>query len=93
MLTQQISPILAANDVTFAGVFGSYARGEERQESDIDILIEVRRPFGFFKFSQLKRELEAVLQKKVDLATPNSLNKFIKPQAMHDLKVIYGRHR
>lgn len=92
-ITEKISPVLAKNNVTFAGVFGSYARGEERDDSDVDILVEVRRPFGFLQFVRLKRQLEEILGRNVDLVTPNSLDAFIKPQAMRDLKVIYGEQR
>ena len=93
VITEKLSPILAKNRIISAAVFGSYARGEENEQSDIDILIETPRPFGLIQFIQLKQEMESAIQKKVDLVTPNSLNKFIRPQTMKDLKYIYGNYR
>ncbi len=43
-----IRPILEANDVEFAAVFGSYARGEQNAHSDLDILIRLKTPKSFF---------------------------------------------
>ena len=56
--------------------FGSAARGEEREDSDVDLLVEFQRPAGLFEFVDVKQYLEDVLGCRVDLETPDSL----KPQ-------------
>jgi uncharacterized protein len=53
-------------------IFGSYARGEERAESDVDILVELSQPDGW-KFLSLVDELETLLNKKVDLVSKQGL--------------------
>ncbi|MCU0848819.1 MAG: nucleotidyltransferase family protein [Spirochaetes bacterium] len=59
------------------GIFGSYARGENGPESDVDILVEFLEPVGFFKFMELEEYLEAALEIKVDLVSKNALKPFI----------------
>ena len=54
--------------VVITGIFGSYSRGEQKESSDIDILVEIEKPIGF-KFFELWDELEELLGVKVDLLT------------------------
>ena len=60
------------------GVFGSYARGDEREGSDVDILVEFDKP-TFDNFMDLSIYLEDLLGREVDLVTPNSLSPYIRP--------------
>jgi len=53
-------------------LFGSYARGEETEDSDIDILVEFEEPVGM-EFIELANELEQILHKKVDLVSRNGI--------------------
>lgn len=64
-------------------LFGSYARGEQTGESDIDILVELKAPLGL-KFFSLEKFLEKLFGKKVDLGTPNSLKPSIKKQILSE---------
>ena len=54
------------------GIFGSYVRFEQNEESDIDILVEFKEPVGFL-FIHLADFLEEILQVKVDLITPEAI--------------------
>jgi len=62
--------------VSAISLFGSVARGEPTEESDIDLLVEFSQPIGLLQFVELKRLLEELLGRPVDLVTP----KAIKPQ-------------
>jgi len=62
--------------VSSVSLFGSIARGEPTEESDIDLLVEFSRPIGLLQFVELKRILEEVFERSVDLVTPKAL----KPQ-------------
>ncbi|MFP5041787.1 nucleotidyltransferase family protein [Parasediminibacterium sp. JCM 36343] len=53
-------------------VFGSYSRGDNKENSDIDILVEINGVMGF-KFLQLNYEMEALLKKPVDLISKRGL--------------------
>ena len=66
------------------GIFGSYARGEQKKESDVDIIVEFTSPVGF-KFIELKLYLEEILDKKVDLVTPNALKPQIKESVLKEV--------
>ena len=62
--------------VESSAIFGSVARGEEHQESDVDILVTFEHTLSLFAFIRLKAYLEGLLSRKVDLVTKNAL----KPQ-------------
>ena len=60
------------------GLFGSFARGEEKETSDVDIMVEFEQP-TFDNFMKLAFFLEDILGKKVELVTPDSLSPYIAP--------------
>ncbi len=81
-LKQQL-PYLKQNfKVKSIGLFGSYAREEQTEKSDIDMLVEFEAPVGFFKFIELEDYLSRKLGVKVDLVTPDALKPLIKPYIM-----------
>lgn len=69
------------------GIFGSYVRSEHRKNSDIDILVDIEKPMGFFKFIRLERYLSELLGAKVDLVTKNALKPYIGQRILAE--VIY----
>ena len=54
------------------GLFGSFARGTQERDSDIDLLVEFERPIGL-KFVELAESLEELLGHKTDVLTPDGL--------------------
>ena len=90
VIRQKITPILKQYNVTRASVFGSVARGEDRPNSDIDLLVKVGSlPFGIWGFVGLKQDLEEVLQKKVDVISEGALNPKLGAKIKNDLTRIY----
>ena len=77
-------PILKKNDVIRAGLFGSYARGDARKGSDIDLLIQFGGNKSLFDLSGLKIELEEKLKKKVDLVTYKYLYPKLRDQILKE---------
>ena len=71
------------------GIFGSYSRGENTNESDVDILYSFENSIGLFKLIAIKEDLEKKLHKKVDLVSEKYTHPKLKPFIMNDLKVIY----
>jgi predicted nucleotidyltransferase len=84
-ILKQLLPSLKQNfKVKSIGIFGSYAREEQTEKSDIDLLVEFEAPVGFFKFIELEDYLSEKLGVKVDLVTPDALKPLIKPQIMEE---------
>ena len=85
-LKKKINPILIKNDVKRAAIFGSYARGEAKKNSDIDILIEYKNDDkSLLDLVGLKLELEKKLRKKVDLGEYEMIKPRIKDRILKEL--------
>jgi uncharacterized protein len=69
------------------GVFGSVARSEETEQSDIDLLVEFSKPVGFVTFMRLENFLSERLGARVDLVTSDSLKPVIRQDVLAE--VIY----
>jgi uncharacterized protein len=66
------------------GVFGSFARGESGDESDVDIVIRVSEP-DFFMLAGIKEDLEKRLNKSIDIVTyTDSMNPFLRKRIDHE---------
>jgi predicted nucleotidyltransferase len=70
-------------------VFGSFARDEQREDSDIDILLEMEHPVGLIAFSGYHLELEELTGLKVDIGT--KLSKYSRPYIEKDLETVYEK--
>ena len=79
--------------VNKAYLFGSYVRGEAKDQSDIDILVDLdySQRIGL-QFIQMKIDLEKLLDSKVDLVSSNSLSVYIKPFVDKEKQLIYARY-
>ena len=69
--------------VNSIAIFGSFARGENKEDSDIDIVVDM--PSSFENFFDLKYYLEEKLNKKVDLIKKKNLRAFIKKSIQKEL--------
>ncbi len=85
---KKIIEICKRNDISYCAVFGSFARGEANENSDIDLLVKFSKPKGF-DWLDAAFEIEDILGKKVDLVTEDGLNPHIREKVLKDLKVIY----
>ncbi|MBR1394576.1 MAG: nucleotidyltransferase family protein [Prevotella sp.] len=92
-MTELIAEYFKTQPVLKAWLFGSYARGEEREDSDVDLIVKFDRslPIGLFAFVRMHRELEERLGRKVDLVEEGTLRPAAQITANRDLKVIYER--
>ena len=71
------------------GVFGSYARGDQKKRSDIDILVEFERGHKTFdNYMELKFFLEELLHLKVDMVLRNAIRKEIKEHILSEAKYV-----
>ena len=65
-------------------LFGSIARGEASADSDVDLLVEFEQPVGLFAFLGLKRHLEELLSRRVDLATAAALREQFREEVLRE---------
>ena len=97
MSTQAVTKIIAdyfkTQPVLKAWLFGSYARGEETPESDVDILVEFDHssPIGLFTYARMWRELQERLGVEVDLVEEGTLRPLAMDSANRDKKLVYER--
>ena len=75
-----------------AWLFGSVARNEEKDSSDIDILLalDYSKPVGL-EFIQMRIDLELLLKSKVDLVSERGLSPFIRAEVLKDRRLIYDK--
>lgn len=90
---EKIVEICKRNDISYCALFGSFARGEADENSDIDLLVRFSKPIGLFGFSGVEQELAEALGRKVDLATDKMIGKYIRESVFRDLKIIYDETR
>ena len=78
--------LLEEFSVKSISVFGSVVRDEARPDSDVDILVEFEpgARIGFFTFARLQRRLSDVLERPVDLVTPDALHKAMKNRILKE---------
>ena len=91
-MTQTIAEYFKTQPVLKAWLFGSYSRGEEKPDSDVDILVSLdySKPIGL-RFFGMWGDLERMLGKKIDLVTEGSLMPFAQSSANRDKILIYER--
>ena len=88
-LYKNTKDILSQYGVKKAAVFGSYARGSNREDSDIDILVELGKSISLFDYVGLKLDLEDTLGKKVDLVQYKTIKPSLKDYILNDEIIFY----
>ena len=93
MIQQKIADYFKTQPVLKAWLFGSYARGEETEMSDVDILFvpDMSTPFSLFTLGGMYMDLKELLGREVDLVPEGSLLPFALESAERDKKLIYER--
>ena len=83
-LKPRIIRILRKHHVKRAGIFGSFARGEQKKRSDVDILASLPRSYSIFDVIGVKLELEDALRRKVDLVDYHVIKPALKSSILAD---------
>jgi len=83
-IKSEILPVLRKYDVKRASLFGSIARGEETEKSDIDILVEFEGRKSLLDLAGLKIELEEKLKRKVDVLTYKSIHPLLRERILSE---------
>ena len=80
----KLIPLLKKNNVSRAGIFGSYARGEQNKSSDVDLLIEINKGMGLIEFISFKMLLEKATKKRIDLVEYQSIRREMKDRILNE---------
>ena len=83
-IKQQALPIFKKAEVTKAALFGSYVRGDNTDDSDIDILVDLPKHATLIDLVGLKLDLEDTLHKKVDVVEYAGINKLIRDSLLQN---------
>lgn len=90
---QKIEEVCRKYHVRKLSIFGSTLHGNARPDSDLDVLVEFEPGHTpGFAFAGLERELSAILQRKVDLRTPNDLSEHFRENVVKEAQAIYAAH-
>jgi predicted nucleotidyltransferase len=87
---KKIGQILKKQGARKVAVFGSYVRGEEKPESDIDIIVDFTERKSLLELVKIERELSEALGIKVDLLTEKSISPYLIDTIKKEMEVIYG---
>jgi len=80
--------ILSRHDASRIAIFGSRVRGEERPDSDLDVLVSFGRAKSLLRLIAIERELSESLGIKVDLLTETALSPHLRERIQPQLKVL-----
>lgn len=92
MPREKIANFCKRNHIRRLSLFGSILRGDFRQDSDIDLLVEFDPDHipGLIRLAGMEIELEEILGRKVDLRTPQDLSRYFRQKVLNSAKVQYA---
>ena len=93
IIVPKIREYLATQPITRAWLFGSFSRGEETENSDVDILVDFDKDarIGLFKYAGIYGDLKELLGREVDLVQNGALKAYAVESAEQDKILIYER--
>lgn len=83
-ISKNMPLIRAKYHIKQLGVFGSVARDEQTEDSDVDVLVEFDSPIGFFDFIRLENQLSKTLDRRVDLVSKKALKPSIREEVLNE---------
>jgi predicted nucleotidyltransferase len=94
IIIPRIKAYLEKQPISRAWLFGSFSRGEETENSDIDILVDLEKDahVGLFKYAGMYSDLKEILGREVDLVKNGTLKSFAVESANNDKILIYERN-
>lgn len=88
--TDVLTEICRHNDISMLAVFGSMARGDATDRSDIDLLVRFSRRKSLLELVQVERRVSTALGRNVDLLTESAISPYLRDRVRRELRVIYG---
>src|SRR5687768_778218 len=85
----KLHDICHQNDIAMLGVFGSVARGEATEASDVDLIVRFSKPKSLLTLVAIEQQMSDALHKQVDLVTEAALSPYLRDRILRDLRVVY----
>ena len=86
---QQLQKLCQQNDITYLGLFGSYARGDANLKSDVDLLVKFKTRKSLLDIIDIEYQFQDMFGKKVDLLTEGAISPYILERILSQMKTIY----
>lgn len=90
-LLTQLRTYFRGQPVSKAWLFGSRSRGDNREDSDFDILVNFDNNVGLFKYASMVSDLENMLKRGVDLVSETAIFPWVRDSVNHEKQLIYER--
>ncbi len=78
----EILALAAKHGASNVRLFGSVVRGEDQPDSDVDLLVDMQENRGLFDLIGLQQDIEKMLGRKVDVLTPDGINRYLKDRIL-----------
>lgn len=88
ILRQHLPELKEKYNISYLGIFGSYIRGEQTKDSDLDVLIQFNKKPGLLKYIELENYLSDLLGVKVDLVMKSALKPNIGKRILNEVKAL-----
>jgi uncharacterized protein len=86
---KKLSELCRHNDIVYLGVFGSFARGEVRPSSDVDLLASFSQAKSLIDLVRIEREFSQAIGRKADLLTEASISPYLRDRILKETVVVY----
>ncbi len=88
-IEKKIVSILKGYNAGSIAVFGSFARGDDKSDSDIDLVVKFDKKKSLLSLIRIEREISETVGRKIDLLTEESIHPRLKERIKSDLRVLY----
>jgi predicted nucleotidyltransferase len=89
--SKKLQNLCESNDISYLGLFGSYAIGKQRKDSDVDLLVDFHNTKSLLEKGRVVIELQNLFNRKVDLVSRKNLKSSLKPFITERLITLYGK--
>lgn len=86
-----IIPLMERHSITRCAIFGSYARGDETERSDIDLLFSIEKHMTLEEWDAMEKEFETTLEKHVDFIEFGTFSKRVEAEVMKEAIMLYEK--